>query len=189
MILPILVRGIDSNYYSINEYILLEIYLLGKRNNKDIRAKITREAYLIDDLKIKILLSTDVINLEKINIIILRNKIYIRSYNTTISIDLKPRSRDVIIKLVIANKKITLSPYSQIIIPVYYTVLPDDRDFLFKPKYYIEIISLYIYLVNDFFYLIIARNNIDNLIVILKYLRLNTVSKINYNNYYLATSE
>ena len=67
---------------------------------------------MIDSLKIKILLSTDVINPEKINIIILRNKIYIRSYNITIPINLKPRSRGVTIKPVIANKKITLSPRS-----------------------------------------------------------------------------
>ena len=74
IILPISVRNIGSNHYSINEYILLEMYLPGKRNNKDIRVKITREAYLVDGLKTKILFNTDVINLEKINIIILRNK-------------------------------------------------------------------------------------------------------------------
>ena len=66
---PISVRGIGSNHYSINEYMLLEIYLLGTRNGKDIRVKITREVYLVDGLKVKILLRTNIIGPKKIDII------------------------------------------------------------------------------------------------------------------------
>ena len=62
-------RGISSNYYSTNEYILLKIYFPGTRNSKDIRAKITREVYLVDGLKAKILLRIDIIGPKKINII------------------------------------------------------------------------------------------------------------------------
>ena len=58
----------------------------------------------MDDLKIKILLNIDVINLKKINIIILRNEVYIRLYNTIISIDLKLRSYNVTIKLIVVKK-------------------------------------------------------------------------------------
>ena len=39
----------------------------------DVRAKITREIYLIDGLKAKILLGTNIIKLEKINIITFKN--------------------------------------------------------------------------------------------------------------------
>ena len=92
------------NYYSIKEYVLLEIYLLGKRNNKDIRAKIIRKIYLVDSLKVKILFKIDVINLEKINIIILRNKVYIELYDIIVFINLKLRSRGLIIKLIVINK-------------------------------------------------------------------------------------
>lgn len=67
----ILVRDIGSNYHSINKYVLFKIYLSGKRNSKDMRVKITREAYLIDRLKVKILLNTGVIRSKKINIITL----------------------------------------------------------------------------------------------------------------------
>ena len=52
---------------------LLEIYFLGKRNGKEVRAKVTREAYLIDGLKAKILLGTDVIGPKKIDIITLKS--------------------------------------------------------------------------------------------------------------------
>lgn len=104
----ILVRGIGSNYHSINKYVLLKIYLSGKRNGKDVRVKITRETYLIDRLKAKMLLSTDVIRSEKIDIITLRNEVYIDLYDTIVPIDLKSRSRDITIKSVVAEKKTTL---------------------------------------------------------------------------------
>lgn len=65
----ILVRGIGANYHSINEYVLFDIYLSGKSNDKEVRAKIIREAYLIDGLKVKMLLDIDVIGPKKIDII------------------------------------------------------------------------------------------------------------------------
>ena len=71
--LPISVRGISTNYYSTNEYVLLEIYLLGTRNGKNIRAKITREAYLVNSLKVKMLLGTNIIGPKKIDIIASKN--------------------------------------------------------------------------------------------------------------------
>ena len=109
------------------------------------------------------------------------------SYDTTINIDLRLRSRGVTIKLVVVDKQITLPPRFQIIVLVYYISLPDDRDFLFKPT--IKAVSLYTYLVDDSFYLVIARNNINALVVISRYLRLGTMSEIDYNNCYLATSQ
>ena len=52
-----------------------------------------------------------------------------------------------------------------------------------------EAISLYIYLVDNSFYLIIVYNNTNRLIILFKYLRLGIVSEIKYNNYYLISLE
>ena len=52
---------------------LLEIYFLGTRNGVDVRAKITREVHLVDGLKAKMLLGTDIIGPEKIDIITSKN--------------------------------------------------------------------------------------------------------------------
>ena len=49
--------------------------------------------------------------------------------------------------------------------------------------------SLYIHLVDNSFYSVIARNNINNPVVIPKYLRLGTVAEIEYDNYYLINIE
>ena len=104
----ILVRGINTNHHLINQYVLLKIYFPGKRNNKDVRVKIIREAYLIDNLKTKILLNIDIINPEKIDIITFKNQVFIGSYTIIININLKPRARGVTIKSVVIERATTL---------------------------------------------------------------------------------
>ena len=184
---PISVRGIGSNHHSTKEYVLLEMYLPGKRNGKDVRAKITREAHLVDGLKAKMLLGTDVIGPEKIDLITSRNEAYIGSCDTTVAIDLKPRSQGITMKPVVADKETKLPPHSQMVVPVHHASLPDDRDFLFEPT--TEAVSLYAHLVDDSFHSVIARNDTDNPVVIPKHLRLGTVSEIDYDNCYLANFE
>ena len=97
-------KRIDTNHYSINKYILFNLYFSNKYNEKEIRAKITRKAYLVDNLKTKILFSTNIISPEKIDIIISRNKIYIRFYKIIIFINLRLKSRELIIKSIVASK-------------------------------------------------------------------------------------
>ena len=74
-------------------------------------------------------------------------------------------------------------------VPVYYTTLLDNRDFLFEPTTSTLVASLFTYLVDDSFYLVIARNNTNKPIILPKYLRLGTISEINYDNYYLTIAE
>ena len=73
------------------------------------------------------------------------------------------------------------------VVPVHYATLLDDRDFLFEPT--TAAVSLYIHLVDDSFYSVIARNNTNKPMLIPKYLRLGTVVEIDYNNCYLADIE
>ena len=87
---------------------LLNIYFLNKRNDKNIRVKIIKKTYLINNLKTKMLLRIDIIDFKKIDIIILRNQAYIESCDIIIKIDLKSRFRDIIIKFIIINRSITM---------------------------------------------------------------------------------
>jgi hypothetical protein len=54
---------------------------------KEILAKITREVYFTNNLAIKLLIRTNIIVLENINIIISKKSGYIRSYSTNISVE------------------------------------------------------------------------------------------------------
>ena len=88
---------------------LLKMYFSNKRNDKNIRVKIIKKTYLIDDLKTKMFLKIDIIDFEKIDIIISKNQAYIKSCDITIKIDFKSRSRNIIIKFIITNRLITMS--------------------------------------------------------------------------------
>ena len=70
---------------------------------------------------------------------------------------------------------------------IHYISLSNDWDLLFESI--IATILLYAYLVNKLFHSIVARNNINESIVISRYLRLEIISKINYNNYYQVSSD
>ena len=105
-------RKIDANYYFITKYILLEIYLSSKYNGKKVRVKLVREVYLIDKLKAKILFSTNVIDSKKINLVTLRNKTYIGSYDIIVIINLRSRSKGITRKSIVISKQATLSSYS-----------------------------------------------------------------------------
>ncbi len=138
----ITVYSIGSNRYFTNKYVLLPIFFPGKRNGKDVVAKIVREVYLIDDLKAKILINTDIISPEKIDIITSKGKVFIGSYKITVDIDYKPRSRGIIRSLIVVQEDTIVPPRRQISIPIHYTGLLVDRDFLFKPT--VSPVSLFI---------------------------------------------
>ena len=64
MALTIIVRSIGSNRYFINKYILLPIFVPRKRNGKNIIIKFIHEVYLVDNLKVKMLININIIGLK-----------------------------------------------------------------------------------------------------------------------------
>jgi len=87
MILLLRIKGINSAIYKINKYIIIFIYVPGVKDNSiKVLYYIRREIHFIGDLKAKILISNDIIGLEKIVIDINNNKVYVRSYEITVLI-------------------------------------------------------------------------------------------------------
>jgi hypothetical protein len=87
---------------------------------------------LTNNLIIKLLISTDILVLKKVNIIIFKKTSYIRSYK--IDIKLKAILKKGIAKsLVCVIAKITILLFAFIAIPIYYIAIAENRDLLFKP--------------------------------------------------------
>ena len=87
---------------------------------------------MTDDLAAKLLISTNILIPEKVNIIISKKAKYIRSYR--IDIKLKATLKKGIAKLVVyVIAKIIISPFAFIAIPIYYIIIAKDRNLLFKP--------------------------------------------------------
>jgi len=79
---------VGTTKYKTNEYITTPIYLprIDSSGNK-VLVYIRREIYLIDNLRIKILISNDIIRPEGIVIDITKKSARISSYNVTIDIN------------------------------------------------------------------------------------------------------
>ena len=59
--MPLKARGLGTNLYKTSKYIINNIYLLDIKDNKAITSRLRRELYLIEDLKINILIENNIL--------------------------------------------------------------------------------------------------------------------------------
>ena len=131
------------------------------------------EINIIMSEKINIIISTSTASVESCQIKILQ-KIYIKS-----------RERVVIQSIYIKQFVIILSHF-EIYISVHHAALP-DRNFFFEPDQ--SQLLLYTHLVNVFMTAVIVKNDFNQIIKILRNLRLKIVQKADFDNCYYIISE
>jgi hypothetical protein len=103
------------------------------KSSKEILAKITREAHLTNYLATKLLIGTNIIVPENIDIIISKKLGHIRSYRANISVEVSQK-KGVPKSLVYVIAGLTIPVFASIVIPVHYLVAIEDRDLLFEPN-------------------------------------------------------
>ena len=109
------------------------------------------------------LLKNDILVLEEINLLFLKEIAYIDSYNINILIEV--RLKESLIKRVINLKKISIILlYLNVTIIIYYLNL-SNRDFLFKSRKD-SILSLYAKIINKNIEAILIKNDLNKLIKI-----------------------
>ena len=77
------VCGISLNRYLTDEFIFIPVYIPGIKDSIFILIYFKRELYIVDKLRINILIGNDTIGFKLIDIRILDKLIYIKSYNIT----------------------------------------------------------------------------------------------------------
>jgi hypothetical protein len=88
---PISVSGSGLNKQMSASYVILPIYFAGTKKGKPAIAKFTREAHLVDDQRAKMLIGTDIILPEKIDIMISSKSAIIGSCGVIIPIRARPQ--------------------------------------------------------------------------------------------------
>ena len=83
---PLRVKDLDLAMHDTNEYVLILIYISTSKNDIKVLCRIFREIHLVSDLKTYLFINNNVIDLEKIVLDIAQGKIYINSYDITITI-------------------------------------------------------------------------------------------------------
>ena len=94
-------------------------------------AYLRRELYIVDNLRVKILIRNNIIKFKEIVINVINKKARINNYNITINIIARSRGEFIRRKIYI-KLSIFVSSHSEIILLIKEINLSNDRDFLFK---------------------------------------------------------
>ena len=159
-----MIRGIKFNKYITTEYVVLNIYILEYYNADDrsIEALFYRQAYIVEGLKTKILVDINIITSENINLIIFERTDYIDSCYITFELSISS-SRSFIRRDILLKKLISVLAYSYMIISIKYIDLLSEDNFIFK-SFNKCLVALFASIVDLFFYIVLARNDIDELV-------------------------
>ena len=177
---PITVRGLGSNTHQTSEYVVTPLCFPGKEVTA---ITASREIHIVDDLKANILVGMDIMVPEQIDILASQSKASIGSCGTTVSIEMRARSGRAVSHPVHVKKSLVVPPHSQVQIPIHHHngSLP-DRNFFFEPD---ELnLTLYAHLVDLSTIAILAKNDLDRAVQILRNFRLGTIQEADFDNCY-----
>ena len=146
-------------------------------------AKISYKAHLTNNLIIKLLISINILIPKKVNIIISKKTSYIRSCKIDIKLKATPK-KGIAKSLICVIARIIILPFAFIAILIYYIAIAKDRDLLFELDN--TLVILFVQLANKDIKLILAKNDTNKLILLLRNFRLKNLINIDYNNGFLV---
>ena len=85
----LLVKGLNLTKHMINKYFIVNLYFLIIDDSK--LAWLRKELYIVNNLKVKLLIRIDILNPKRFIMNLSRNKIYILIYNIDIPIASSPK--------------------------------------------------------------------------------------------------
>ena len=126
------------------------------------------------------------IGLKLININIFKRSAYINSYNVKVFITAKPFISPFRKTVYVKNNRngLFISFYINIIIFIYYTNIFINKEILFKLFTSVLNFLVYVYIINVITAVIIAKNNLDTVLKVLRNFRLKCIIEFNYKNYF-----
>ena len=192
---PMKVNGIGSASLSTSEKIALDLTIPGEADGDAARASFTRYAYIVDDLKAKLLIGNDILGPEDMVPHVGKGKLTIGSCgNFTTPLHVTPREGERVKRAVRSLAVVTIPPHSCAAVPVKYKggKLPHDRDFVFNPHDVDRLDAeggVFSHIVNANFCFVQARNTTDKPVSITKSERLDTLMKYEEKDCYLASPE
>ena len=179
----IFVIDIDENKHEITQYVTLFIFVSNiDKNDKIVIKKITREAHIIDDLKIKMLIDINIMRLKKIDVFISFDQVFIDNCQLTTLIKLQTSQKRRIKQIIQIDKVIVISFHSQFVVSIrrFNKLSLLDRDFLFE-LIHCHNVFLYAHIVDAFVDVVLTRNEIDKLVILSRKYWFDTLNELSYN--------
>ena len=89
---PLKINGIVGNQHTSAEYVIATLRILGKDKDGPVEAVITRELHIVDHLDANILIGTDVMLPEKMDILLSNKTLRIGTCNVDVPVQLRIRA-------------------------------------------------------------------------------------------------
>ena len=86
MATPLKIKGISGNQYTTSEYVVATLRIHGQDKDSPVEAVITRELHVVDNLETNILIGTDIMIPEKMDILLSRKSLQIGTCNVEVPI-------------------------------------------------------------------------------------------------------
>ena len=129
------VRGVGTERHLTDDYLVMDLYIKGKVEDKDAVAHLRREVHVVDNLKAKLLLGMDVMVPERMIVNLDLKKLTVGSckgLKTSIKVTSKDNTR--IRRTLKAERKIVVEANTIAKIPITFGEPLPDRDYLFEPR-------------------------------------------------------
>ena len=182
---PMKVRGLGSSSHSAEDYVDLDIYF---PTNHGKTAVIHREIHIVDDLKANILIGTDILVPERIDVLLSQRKAIIGSCENVeldINVTTLPNQTN---RLLMLNSQTTIPAYGSTIVQIRpLHGLPTDRDLLFEPD--CRLADAYTSIVDHQLSSIELRNSSDKAVVIPRHTRLGRIVEYEADGCFLANPD
>ena len=175
------IRELDINRHETWKYAICDIRLSNIiKDDKLVVALLRREIYLMNNLKINMLIDNDIIDFEDFDINMIKRQIIIESIDVIIS--LKIRSlKSAIQKSIHLKKIIVVSSHAAMIVAVHHADLSITRDFLFESNDDLNFI-MYVHLIDVDIKCVLIRNDKNVSIMIFRNYRLDRIFELNFSN-------
>ena len=184
MIISISIRDLDTTQHWFNDYVIIFIYFSNKKNEIVVKAMITREIHLIDNLKINMLIENDFMKSKKIDINVTKEIAHIDSCDVIVALNVKI-SRIIVHTSIHARKTIIVFSHIEIVLSIHFTTIFANRDFLFESKNLN--LSLYVHLTNVEFKNIVVKNDNDKFVHISRNCRVERMIELDFSNAYVIS--
>ena len=186
MVYKIPIRGIGTQIHYSDEFAILTFYL---KKSKTVTA-IIRKLYIVDDLKTKMLLNTDIMSPEKMNFDFGSQQIIIGNCkNLLIFFSSHARKQPNFKRTVRFKFSSVLSPNVTTNIPVnYHGQIIVDRDFLFESRFNQHLGNdggVYAHIVDEFFNFVQIHNVTASPVTIPRRIKLKSIIEYNQKGCYL----
>ena len=182
---PMKVQGLGSSSHSAEDYVDLDIYF---PTNHGKTVVIHREIHIVDDLKANILIGTDILVLERIDVLLSQRKAIIGSCENVeldINVTTLPNQTN---RLLMSNSQTTIPAYGSTIVQIRpLHGLPTDRDLLFEPD--CRLADAYTSIVDHQLSSIELRNSSDKAVVIPRHTHLGRIVEYEADGCFLANPD